>query len=291
MLSKQIPLSVALLLMTVATAVSYSLFQYANNVNLQQKKVLSADELASWVLPSNGYSLDVRWGDLGKKLIEAGTINRVAFLDLYKEPLSSQEYVKILDGATDSPIAINSSNSRFVLNLLWALGLTQESKVLKEGEMSTYGDVTNFASTGGWTIAGEDFSEYYNSVNLLSLDDAQQERVYEIAQNIYRPCCNNSTAFPDCNHGMAMLGLIEIMVANNHTDDDIYDAALAFNSYWFPDTYLTIADYMYREKSLAWDAVDAKLVLGKDFSSATGFADLKAKAYPLLNTGGGSCGV
>ena len=37
--------------------------------------------------------------------------------------------------------------------------------------------------------------------------------VEEIAGNIYRPCCGNSTAFPDCNHGMAMLGLIELMVS------------------------------------------------------------------------------
>jgi len=43
---------------------------------------------------------------------------------------------------------------------------------------------------------------------------------------------------------MAMLGLLELMAAQGVGEEEMYKAALAVNSYWFPDTYLTIAEYM-----------------------------------------------
>jgi hypothetical protein len=50
------------------------------------------------------------------------------------------------------------------------------------------------------------------NVDLIKLTPEQQKKVGEIAQNVYRPS-GNSTWFPDCNHGMAALAAIELMVA------------------------------------------------------------------------------
>ena len=34
--------------------------------------------------------------------------------------------------------------------------------------------------------------------------------VISIAKNAYRSCCDNSTFFQDCNHGWALLGLLQL---------------------------------------------------------------------------------
>ncbi|GIW64406.1 MAG: hypothetical protein KatS3mg092_0339 [Patescibacteria group bacterium] len=96
----------------------------------------------------------------------------------------------------------------FCLNFFWAAGLANKSKILTEGEITQYGkdQIGNFASTGGWSLAKSQPMDYYANFNLISLTDEQEKLVEKVSVNIYRPCCNNSTAFPDCNHGMALLG-------------------------------------------------------------------------------------
>ena len=42
---------------------------------------------------------------------------------------------------------------------------------------------------------------------------------------VYRPCCDNATHFPDCNHGMAMLGLLELMAAQGASEEEMFAAA------------------------------------------------------------------
>jgi hypothetical protein len=116
--------------------------------------------------------------------------------------------------------------------------------------------------------------------------------VGDIAQNVYRPCCNASTWFPDCNHGMAALAAIELMVAAGIPEKDIYRYVLALNSYWFPDTYLTIATFFARQGT-AWSDLDAKMLLSQEFSSATG-ANLVATQVgplPFSTNFGGACGT
>ena len=121
----------------------------------------------------------------------------------------------------------------------------------------------------------------------------QQKRVEEIAKNIFRPCCGNSTWFPDCNHGMAALAAIEMMVAKNLPDDEIYKNVLKLNSFWFPSNYLTAATYFARQ-GVSWDKVSAKEVLGAEYSSGQGAAEVFKKVGPLpydLKGVGGSCGT
>ena len=252
-----------------------------------------AKRLQAEVLPEGGVVLPVKWGDVGKRLVEIGVIDEEKFMNLFRGgPLSSQNnnYFEVLAGNFDENIVLNQENFRFVLNTLWALGLAQQSKVLDDMK-AEYRDVDRLAATGGWTIGREDAMTYYGKHNIFSLSAEQNELVKEIASNTYRPCCNNHTAFADCNHGMAMLGLIEMMVAEGYSEEEIYDSALAVNSVWFPDTYLTIAKFTEDKREVAWADVDAKEVLGAEFSSGSGYRGVLAQVNPVQGSGGGSCGV
>jgi hypothetical protein len=206
----------------------------------------------------------------------------------------TDEQKEILTKGADELIKINAESSRFVVNMLWALGLAQKSKVYEEGPMGNeYKDrAANFASTGGWTLGKLPATSYLNNFYIVDLSAEQQDRVVEISKNVYRPCCGNPTWFPDCNHGMAALGAIEMMVAAGISDDEIYKNLLVLNSYWFPQTYIELATY-FKEQGKDWDQVDAKLVLGQEYSSAQGYQATrqKIKSLPQPQQGGGSCGV
>ena len=154
-----------------------------------------------------------------------------------------------------------------------------------------YGGAGKFASTGGWTLANGDPMKHYSAHALISLTPDQQKLVDEVSRNIYRPCCGNSTHFPDCNHGMAMLGLLELMASQGVSEGDMYKAALAVNSYWFPDTYLNIARYL-ESKDISWSKSDPKGILGSNFSSSAGYQAILKQIEPATGTGGGSsCGA
>ena len=165
--------------------------------------------------------------------------------------------------------------------------------MLTEGPMVQGGNAGNFASTGGWTLAKGTAMDHYAKYDLIPLTQDQEERVRAIAENVYRPCCGNSTAFPDCNHGMAALALIELMISQGAQDEEIYQSVLAFNSYWFPQTYLELA-YHQEQNGTPWSKIDAKTILGKGFSSAMGYQAVKKQigtVEGLNNQGGGGCGA
>lgn len=247
------------------------------------------DGLEQKVLPPDGIPLPVRWGDLGAQMVQAGVIDVEKFEDLYGGELN-KEMKQLLYGADNGNIKINMQNSGTLLNLFWAFGLGNKSDVLENGPMTAYGDAGMFASTGGWTLAVGDAMEHYSRHRFVSLTREQQELVERVSKNIYRPCCGNSTYFPDCNHGMAMLGLLELMAAQGVTEDEIYRAALAVNSYWFPDTYLAIAK-LFEKRGITWKDVNPREVLGADYSSAQGSQKVLREIEPEPFRGGGSCGV
>ncbi len=242
------------------------------------------------VIPEKGFNLPISWGDLGPSLISLGVIDAEKFVKTAN--LSSDEE-KILREGSDKPININSDNSQFVVDFLWAVGLAEKSNAYTTGPMGNEykKDVANFSSTGGWTLAKGGATKYLGKSNFFNLDDAQEARVESIAKNIYRPCCNNSTWFPDCNHGMAALAAIEMMVAKNLPDEEIYKSVLKLNSFWFSGTYLTTAQY-FAEQGTAWDKVDAKTVLGAEYSSSTGASKVAQKVAPIQGAGSGAgCGA
>src|SRR3990167_7385193 len=241
------------------------------------------------VAPEGGVELPVVWGDTGKRLVEAGVIDREKWLELYSS--LSKEEKRLLDGNSPEKLRITRENAGYLLNLLWAFGLANKNSILEEGEMSdpAYGGAGGFASTGGWTLAKGSAMDHYSMHTFVTLTPEQQELVEKVSKNIYRPCCDNPTHFPDCNHGMAMLGLLELMASQGVGEEEMYEAALAVNLYWFPDVYQTIATYMLQRDTL-WKDVDAREVLGRDYSSASGYARVASEVQSQGGQGS-SCGV
>lgn len=283
-------------IITATASVTYYLTVGANAEAIKafKKSGITVESLAEKVIPDGGYTVNLNWGDTGKKLVESGAID----LQKYKDNYGDEKYVELMTFITDTKnegVTVNAENSYFWVNTLWAMGLVQKSDVLEKGIMGTEykDDIGSFASTGGWTLGAKDAVTLYSSTNIVELSPGQQQRVAEIAENIYRPCCGNSTAFPDCNHGMAILGLVELMVAQGSTDAEIYEASLAFNSYWFPQTYADLAYYFETKQDTSWEDIEPKTVLGQAYSSGQGYARIKQEIgnIPGLQTGGGSCGA
>lgn len=236
----------------------------------------------------------LNWGNLGIQMVEAGVIDKVKFENLYEQRGGlSETDKKLLYGADNRELLITKENSGMMLNMLWAFGLANKNSILENGPMMDpmYGGAGNFASTGGWTLAKGSVMDHYSMHSFITLTKEQQTLVEKVAKNIFRPCCDNSTYFPDCNHGMAMLGLLELMASQGVNEQDMWKAALAVNSYWFPDTYLTIAAYM-KHKGVDWNNVDPREVLGVNYSSAQGYANVASRVIePQQQRGGNGCGV
>lgn len=254
----------------------------------------SIENLEAMVIPQEGYEVKLNWGETGKKLVDVGGIDMNKYIENYSG-VENEELLSYLKGSKDGGITINKSNAYFWVNTLWALGLTQNSKVLSEGIMGTeYKDrLGNFASTGGWTLGAKDAVSLYSSSMIIDLDEDEQEMVRAISANIYRPCCGNPTSFPDCNHGMAILGLVELMVDQGFSEEEIYKASLAFNSYWFPQTYIDLAYYFQTKNNVLWKDIDAKELLSAQYSSAPGYQAIKEEIgdVPGTKSKGGSCGA
>ncbi|MEK7193971.1 MAG: hypothetical protein AAB651_01310 [Patescibacteria group bacterium] len=257
------------------------------NVETEQKKRIAAEKTADSV------ELPVKWGDLGKQMIASGVIDNAKFESLYAQRGGlNEEQKKLLYAENNGNLVINRQNSGFILNLLWALGLANKNEILEKGPMSDpkYGGAGRFASTGGWTLTQGETMTHYSRHNFVVLTPEQQALAERVSKNIYRPCCDNSTYFPDCNHGMAMLGLLELLASQGASEEKIYEVALLVNSYWFPDTYETIAKF-FENKGVQWKDVNPKEILGKDFSSASGYSRVLSQIEPVQGRSGGSCGV
>ncbi len=250
--------------------------------------------LAEKVVPKKGISLGVEWGDLGPRTVESGALNVTKFEWLMKRnrlPLT-QEQMGILANGSNESIIINSNNSNFILDVFWAFGLVNENPVLEAGPAGrNMGTMPMMASTGGWPLGNGAGGELYSSEPLAPLSREQQEIVWWVADYTYRPCCDNPTAYPDCNHGMAALGIAEWMAYQNASREEIYDALLAANSYWFPQVYIEMAAYLERQNK-SWENASAKELLSKEYSSASGYARLKGSVrdFPEIKIPGG-CGA
>ncbi|MCL4419082.1 hypothetical protein M1146_03185 [Patescibacteria group bacterium] len=264
------------------------------NVPLVSYSGINLDRLQEEVLPKKGYVFKINWGDLGRKMIQDGVLDEAKLAKAVSgSDKLSPDLKKYLDETNQSQISLNQDNAQFWVDVLWGLGLASKNEILEKGPMQEGGNTANFASTGGYTIGKKSPMDIYSKFSYFNLSSEQQAKVSEIAGNIYRPCCGNSTAFPDCNHGMAALGLIELMVSQNKSKDEIYKTVLAFNSYWFPQTYLDIA-YHFQKSGRSYKSISALELLSKTFSSAMGYQVIKKEvgqvAWPLLEKGG-SCGA
>ncbi len=262
-------------------------FSYSKLAPTKTSQVTDLSQTAE-VLPDS-VNLGISWGDVILKMIKEGAIDKDKFLKRHPEA------EQLLQSPNNNSIIVTQENSALILNLLWPLGISNKTQVLSESPMGTKykGQEGNFASTGGWTLGAQDGGKLFNSKSLVNLTSEQENLVKKIAANIYRPCCGNSTHFPDCNHGMAMLGLLELMASQGVSEQDMWKTALAVNSYWFPNNYLTIATYM-KNKGVDWKDVNSQEMLGIDYSSSQGYARIASQvAQPQQQSSGGGngCGV
>jgi len=256
--------------------------------------------LIDQINPPEGYQIPAVFGDIGPQLVETGAINLPLFVDLYQrqnKPLTDEQ-MSILTKETALKVEINPENAYFLLNFFWALGLTNQNPILTEGPMMSGGmeKVGSFASTGGWTIGTKQPTELYASQKIISLTDEQQARLLEVASEVYRPCCNNPTHFPDCNHGMAMLGLLELMAAQNASSDDMFETAKYVTAFWYPQQMLEVATVFKATQNVDFTEAEARQVVSKQYSSGSGFQSVHQwlASNGLLQqapNSGGSCGV
>jgi hypothetical protein len=274
---------------------------------------LDMTAIAQQVNPPDGYPLPVKLGDLGARLVAAGAIDYQKFAQIYAEagqPLADEQ-IAILTKDSYQPIAIKPDNAYFLLNFFWAVGLTNQNAILTKGAMMTpsgppprsggHGQggkdqIGNFASTGGWTIGSRSPNDLYASTALFTLSAEQQRRLEEVAHSVYRPCCNNPTDFPDCNHGMAMLGLLELMAAQGATVDEMFKAAKYVNAFWYPQQSRELAMAFKAAQGMDFVAIDARELTSINLSSGTGFQGVHQwlANNGLLQQGqggGNNCGV
>lgn len=250
--------------------------------------------------PPDGFRIPATFGDVGPQLLAAGGIDFDAFATLYQQadrPLNEQQ-IAILKTGSSEQIVINRDNAQFLLNFFWALGLTNQNPVLTEGPMmdNAQGQIGNYASTGGWTLGTKPITELYASTQIVSLTPEQQTRLVEVASSVFRPCCDNPTHFPDCNHGMAMLGLLELMASQNASLNEMFETTKYVNAFWFPQQMLETAIYFNTTQNVNFTDADARLVVGQAAFSGSGFRSVHqwlADNGLLQQTpsSGGSCGV
>ncbi len=250
-------------------------------------------QIVNQVLPSQGFQTRLVFGDTVKKMIDCGVIDLEKMKKLYNGKIP--EYLQKAIEGNPEPIIINQETANYLLNLFWPLGLSNKTEFNKNIPFSEK-DLPYLASTGGWWLGKEENgAAYFNKCEIIKLTPEQEDLVYKIAQNTFRPCCNNSTFAQDCNHGSALLGALELAISQGYNEDELYKLALQLNSFWFPQSYIETAIYFKVFENKDWQNVDPKLVMSERYSSISGWMQNVHKKVAELNLpqiqSGGGCGL
>jgi hypothetical protein len=227
------------------------------------------------VTPAQGFTTNVKWNGVVSKMIKQGALDPVKLASLLKQRYGQDikpEWREVLDGKNTN-LEINSDNAVFMMYLLWTIAKDNNNQILVDSPFAN--SFTNYDIGVG--------ASGYGGADLLSLSPEQQQIAKEVAENANRPCCNNSTAWPDCSHGFAALGLVELMASQDFNKAEIFDTFVKFNSFWFPQTYVNNALYFKLAQGKNWSQVDKEVVAGKDYSSLSGAS--KVKNYLKTNFG------
>lgn len=256
------------------------------------------DQAVARVVPESGFQSRIALGDAILRLVDNGVIDRGKFFDLAAQRgAPPEELSAVLSRPSNQPIRLTLENAVDLVNLLWPVGL---SNFLAGNFRSPLnGDsLYTLASTGGWTLGeAENGGDYFSAYPIVRLDTGQEQLVIRLAESIYRPCCDNSTFFQDCNHGSALFGLLQLGAAQGLSEADLLREALAFNSYWFPDNYVLTALYLKVFEETEWQDADAAEILGFRFSALSAWREnVEAPLATIAGLipppeGGVSCGA
>lgn len=300
-------LALKALFLLIVFAIGFGGGFFTGRQSMQSDAAAATQEKKSMVMPnmdeinpSAGYKIPLVLGDIGPQMLAIGAIDLPILKELYKQagkPIDNELFALLIQGRS-SPLVITQKNAPFLLNFFWAFGLTNNNSILTEGSMMSRGkdQAGNFASTGGWTLGKKPPMDLYASYTFLPLSEDQQARLVKVASSVYRPCCDNPTDFPDCNHGMAMLGLLEIMAAKNASETEMFKAAKYVNAFWFPQQTMEIATLFKASQNVSFSKINAPLVVSREYSSGTGFRNVhqwlgENGLLEQNSNGGGSCDV
>jgi hypothetical protein len=248
------------------------------------------------VVPARGHQSRIALADSIVRLVDAGVIDARKMESLYaRRGAVAMEMKPLLAAASQRPILLTRENATLYVTLLWPVGLTNRMAANRDSPLNGP-QLPGFASTGGWTLGrAPNGAAYFNRLAIVELSEAQEAVVARLARRAFRPCCNNSAFFQDCNHGSALLGLLALGVSQGLGEDELLREALAFNAFWFPHQYAHTALYFASARNTAWREVDAREVLDAPLSSAGGWttnvaAELQRRG--LVPPGGdAACGV
>lgn len=235
------------------------------------------------VVPRGGIATPIAFGDTIQTMIVGGVLDPDKYRALYKHAGGLPPWVEdLLARPSERTIVFSPATAPHLLNLLWPLGLATRASFNRESPLHTL-RVPMFASTGGWSLGRDNRGfAYFDSHETLRFDPGQENLVLRIAVRSFRPCCDNSAFFQDCNHGSALLGLIELAASQGLPEEEIERAALVANSYWFADTYVGTALYFSSLQGRSWASISPKVLLSADFSSLSGWQ--RNVAGPLVKS-------
>jgi hypothetical protein len=256
------------------------------------------DEATATVSPWAGYRSRIALKDGLLRVVRHGVLDRGRFIAAEGGPKQLPEgWLDKLSQPSNDPIYLTRDNAAAWVDLLWPIGLANHMAANAASPLAGH-DLPNFASTGGWSLGRRaNGAAYFNRYRIVDLTSAAEALAVHVAKATFRPCCDNSTFFQDCNHGSALLGLLQLGAAQGLDETALYVEALAFNSFWFPDTYIRTALYFKAVRNTDWLKVDPRLVMGAEFSTASGWQ--KNILTPLQATpglipppsGGVNCGA
>ncbi len=230
-------------------------------VTAKGEKIVISDVIEA-VTPKAGFATRVRWNDIVVKMVKTGILDPKKLEDIitnrYGQKMN-QKWQAILAGG-NANLSISKDNAVFMMYVLWTFAKHNENQILSDSPFAKY------------------FKDYdigvgrsgYGDTRLLALTPGQQTIAKKVAENAYRPCCGNSAAAPDCSHGYAALGLIQLMASQGFLEKEIFETFIKFNSFWFPETYIKNALYVKVTEGTSWKNVSKKLIAGEKYSTLQG---------------------
>lgn len=262
-----------------------------------------AERATAAVLPEGGVATGLILTDAVARLVEAGAVVPGKIAAVYEQRGGLPDWaVGALLGRAGGEIELNQATAPYLLNLLWPLGIANRTAFNDRNPIAR-GQLARLASTAGWNLGLEkNGAKYYNRIQAIPLSAEQDALVERMASAIYRPCCDNSALFPDCNHGAAMLGFLELAAAKGLPEERIWKLAKVLNGFWYPKQYTAMAMLFELRDKLEWEQVSPQTVLGKSNSSSSGwranvdtplFAITQRNGLPAraVRDGGSGCSV